>query len=100
MSVLKSCVGKDGKFIVGVHRPEFKVKNLRDHDYLTSLGQLDDKTNVDNSTNFPKGDLFEQNVDMIYEIANPFPFRGTTYINSVWADVKAGHPEKNQHFKT
>ncbi len=94
MSELKSCVGKDGKFIVGVHKPVFKVKNLRDHDYLTSLGKLTDKTDVDNLANFPNGDLFEPNADIIYEIANPFPFRGTTYINSAWADIKAGHPEK------
>jgi hypothetical protein len=94
MSVLRSCVGKDGKFIVGVHRPEFNVKNLRDHDYLTSLGQLSDGTSVENSVNFPKANLFEPNADIIYEIANPFPFRGTTYINSAWADMKSDHPEK------
>jgi len=94
MSSLKSCVGLDGKFIVGVHKPEFKVLNLRDNDYLTSLGQLKDGTIIDNGINFPKGDLFEPNADTIYEIANAFPFRGTTYINSAWADIKAGHLEK------
>ena len=94
MSSLKSCVGLDAKFIVGVHKPEFKVKNLRDNDCLTSLGQLKDGTIIDNGINFPKGDLFEPNADIIYEIANAFPFRGTTYINSAWADIKAGHHEK------
>ena len=91
---LKSCVGKDGKFIVGIHKPEFKVKNLRNHEYLDSLGRLVNGTIVDNTANFPKGDVYEQNADIIYEIANPFPFRGTTYINTAWADEKKDHPEK------
>jgi len=94
MSELRTCVGKSGRFIVGVHKPEFKVKNLRDNDYLTSLGQLADGTRVNNQVNFPEGDLVEPNADIVYEIANPFPFRGTSYINSAWADIKARHPEK------
>jgi len=94
MTRLKSCVGKDAKFIVGVHKPEFKITNLREHDYFSSLGQLEDGTVVDNAINFPKGELYEPQADIIYEIANPFPFRGTTYINSAWADIKAKHPEK------
>ncbi len=94
MNSLRTCVGKDAKFIVGVHNPEFEIKNLRNNDYLESLGQLEDGTTVDNSVNFPKEDLYEPGADIIYEIANAFPFRGTTYINSAWADIKAGHPEK------
>ncbi len=94
MTRLKSCVGKNAKFIVGVHKPEFKVKNLRNHDYFSSLGQLENGTVVDNAVNFPKGELHEPQADIIYEIANPFPFRGTTYINSAWADIKAKHPER------
>ena len=94
MSSFRSCVGKDAKFIVGIHKPKFEIKNLRNNDYLESLGQLEDGTTVDNSVNFPKEDLYEPGADIIYEIANAFPFRGTTYINSAWADIKAGHPEK------
>ena len=90
---MRSCVGKDARFIVGIHKPEFKVKNLRDNDYFEPLGQLEDGTRIDNIVNFPKDDLYEPNADIIYEIANPFPFRGTTYINSAWADIKAAHPE-------
>ena len=90
---LRSCVGKDARFIVGIHTPEFKVKNLRDNDYPAPLGQLEDGTVIDNIVNFPKNDLYEPKADIIYEIANPFPFRGTTYINSAWADIKAAHPE-------
>jgi len=90
---LRSCVGKDGRFIVGIHAPEFNVKNLRDDNYFTSLGQLEDGTMIDNTINFPEKDLYEPDADTIYEVANPFPFRGATYINSAWANIKATHPE-------
>ncbi|MCD4718514.1 MAG: hypothetical protein K8S13_01455 [Desulfobacula sp.] len=81
MMELRSCVGKDARFIVGIHKPEFKIKNLRDNDYFEPLGQLEDGTMIDNIVNFPKGDLYEPNADIIYHSANPFPFSGTTYIN-------------------
>ncbi len=93
MTELRSCVGKDGRFKVGIHRPFFGVRNLRKHDFLQSLGELEDGTGVDNRANFPDKDLYEPHADIIYEIHNPFPFRGTTYINSAWADIKAEHPE-------
>ena len=91
---LRSCVGKNARFIVGVHKPCFEVKNLRNHDYFASLGQLEDGTMIDNTVNFPGSDPYEPCADIIYEIANPFPFRGATYINSAWADIKAASPEK------
>ena len=94
MSRIRTCVGKDAKFVVGIHRPEFEVKNLRANDHLESIGKLEDGSIIDNSVNFPENDLYESQADTIYEIANAFPFRGTTYINSAWADPKAGHPEK------
>ena len=93
MMAAKSCVGKDARFSVGVHKPSFEIKNLRGNDYFASLGELEDGTVIDNKVNFPQKDLYEPNADIIYEIANPFPFRGTTYINSAWADIKAIHPE-------
>lgn len=93
MKTPRSCVGKDGRFIVGIHKPEFSVKNMRDREYLTPLGQLEDGTIIDNTANFPGEDLYEPRADIIYEIANPFAFRGATYINSAWADIKAAHPE-------
>lgn len=93
MTELRSCVGKDGRFIVGIHRPFFKVKNLRKKNDLQPLGELEDGTIVDNRVNFPDQDLNESQADIIYEVLNPFAFRGTTYINSAWADVKAEQPE-------
>ena len=93
MMDLRSCVGKDGQFIVGIHNPEFYVKNLRENAYIEALGQLEDGTIIDNHVNFPQKDLHEPGADTIYEIANAFAFRGTTYINSAWADAKAALPE-------
>lgn len=89
-----TCVSKDGRFITGIHQPEFLVRNLRENDYPDSLGKLTDGTVVGNNANFPPGDVHEPSADTIYEIHNPFGFRGTTYINSAWADTLAGKPEK------
>ena len=47
-----------------------------------------------NSANFPPGDVEEAGADPIYEIANPFPFRGTTYIGKAWADAAAADPTR------
>jgi hypothetical protein len=92
--LMRTCVGPDGRFRVGRHRPDFTVVNLRPTDFIARLGQLPDGTPVWNHVNFPETDVREPGADMIYEIPNPLPFRGTTFINSAWADPKAGHPEK------
>ena len=89
----RTCVDPSGVFRVGIHHPEFEVKNLRENAYPEILGQLSDSTPVDNLINFPKGVVREPCADTIFEIANPFPFRGTTFINSAWADSHAGRPE-------
>ncbi len=89
----RTCVGEDGRFVIGIHQPHFEVKNLRGHEHLMDLGELPDGTIIDNQINFPTEDLHEPNADLIYEIPNAFPFRGTTYINSAWANAKARHPE-------
>ncbi|MCF8126673.1 MAG: hypothetical protein K9J51_10670 [Desulfotignum sp.] len=91
---LRTCVSPEGFFRVGIHQPDFDVHNLRQNDYIFRLGHLPDGTPVWNHANFPGGDVREPSADTIYEIANPFPFRGTTFINCAWADPKAGHPEK------
>jgi hypothetical protein len=86
-------VDPSGRFRVGVHQPEFEVKNLRENRYIERLGTLSNGTFVDNQVNFPKENVQEPSADKIFEIANPFPFRGTTFINSAWANGHAGHPE-------
>jgi hypothetical protein len=89
----RSCVSKDGCFVVGIHDPGFKVTNLRENDRLQPLGALADGTPVENRANFPMGDVEAPHADRIYEIANPFSFRGVTYVNSRWADRTAQTPE-------
>jgi hypothetical protein len=91
---LRTCVSPDGRFRVGIHTPAFAVDNLRKNDFISRLGMMPDGTPVWNHANFPKSNVQEPAADRIYEIANPFPFRGTTFINSAWADPKAGRPDK------
>ena len=89
----RTCVDPKGYFRVGIHQPEFETENMRENIYHEQLGTLPDGTPVDNQINFPKKNVVEPSADQIYEIANPFPFRGATFINSAWADTHAGRPE-------
>ncbi len=93
-SFLRTCVTPDGRFRAGRHQPAFEVTNLRENEFISRLGHLPDGTPVWNHVNFPETDIEENAADIIYEIPNPLPFRGTTFINSAWADPKVGHPEK------
>ncbi len=91
---LRTCVSPEGRFIYGIHKPHFHVENFRDNDYFYSLGTFLDGNPYMNYANFPSGAIDEQNADTIFEIPNPFDFRGTTYIAKRWADENARHPEK------
>jgi hypothetical protein len=90
---LRTCVTPDGKFIYGIHKPSFKVANLRDEVFLQTLGLDDEDNPIENSANFPAGEVEELQGEWIYEIPNPFSFRGATYIGKSWADAKADDPE-------
>jgi hypothetical protein len=79
--------------VVGIHKPEFAVDNFRQNTITDVLGRLPDGTPVENLANYPQGQVRADAADRIYEIANAFPFRGSTFINSAWADPKAEHPE-------
>lgn len=89
---LRSCVDPSGKFIYGIHRPAFHVVNLRENDFIDPLGIMDDGGPIENQANFPPGPVEEPSADIIYEIPNPFPFRGVTYIARPWAEKKAENP--------
>ena len=91
---LGTCVSPQGRFVWGVHEPRFRTLNLRDEDFILSLGQDRQGRPWTNSANFPPGDVEEEGADPIYEIANPFPFRGTTYIGKAWADAAAADPTR------
>ena len=93
MKIPRTCVSPRGRFVVGIHEPEFVVDNLRQRTIKDVLGRLPDGMPVENLTNFPEGHIRADAADRIYEIANAFPFRGSTFINSAWADRKAERPE-------
>ncbi len=85
-------ISPQGRFRVGVHTPTYQVSNLRRRDHLCTLGLHEDDVVVDNQRNFPLGDVVVDNARPVYEICNPLPFRGCTFINSGWADDRASDP--------
>lgn len=89
---LRTCVTVDGRFVFGLHQPSYTVRNLRGQEYLAPLGALPDGSMLDNGRNFPLDDIAVPKADWVYEIANPFAFRGTTYISKSWAEAKAADP--------
>ena len=89
---VRSCVHPSGQFVYGVHAPTYQVANLRENDWVGPLGEFPDGNPCLNQGNFPEGDIEVNEADAIYEIANPFPFRGVTYISSAWAAPKAANP--------
>ncbi len=88
-----TCVTPAGRFVYGIHKPCYRAKNLREGNYLMTLGHFADGAPQTNHHNFPRGDIEVENGKWIYEIANPFPFRGTTYIDSAWADERKKNPD-------
>jgi len=89
---VRSCVHPSGQFVYGVHAPAYQVANLRENDCVEPLGAFSDDNPYLNQGNFPEGDLQVGQADAIYEIVNPLPFRGVTYISSAWAVPKAVSP--------
>jgi hypothetical protein len=89
---LRTSVHPEGRFVFGLHRPGFQVANLRASDHPADLGRLPDGTLVANAGNFPAGDLESGATAWIYEIPNPLPFRGVTFIKKDWADGRAADP--------
>lgn len=86
---LRTCVAPSGDFVFGIHAPAYTVENLRESDKLSTLGVLADGTFLNNKRNFPSAAVRVSEAEKVFEIANPFPFRGTTYILKKWAEEKA-----------
>lgn len=89
MKHIRSSVTPEGKFVYGIHKPRYTVTNLRNNTRIQSLGHMDGSTEVDNARNFPADDVKVTNADWIFEIPNPLPFKGVTYIDKEWADANA-----------
>lgn len=89
---LHTCVTPAGEFVYGIHKPVYRVANLRQEDRIEPLGLGPDDRPYENRANFPTVDVLVAQADLIYEIPNSFPFRGATYIKKSWADRKAEDP--------
>ncbi|MGL1931301.1 MAG: hypothetical protein OCC45_06020 [Desulfotalea sp.] len=85
---ISTCIIPPGQFIFAIHKPQYKVQNQRPSNTHSCLGVMDGQP-VYNSINFPENDIEVEVADWVYEIANPFPFKGVTYINKKWADDSA-----------
>lgn len=89
MNRIRTCVSPEGMFIYGIHKPHYTVASMRRDTAIAALGHLEDGIPVNNRRNYPPGRIEVTNADWIFEIANPFPFRGVTYIDKEWADASA-----------
>ncbi len=90
--MLQTSITPEGRFRVGKHAPSYQVINLRELEHFYTLGLLPDNTHVGNQENFPQGDVDVEQAQPIYEILNPLPFRGCTFIDSGWATSRAVDP--------
>lgn len=88
---LTTCVSPEGIFQVGLHQPCFSVKTLRNNTDIQVLGALNGLP-VENHVNFPQADLNFQHTEDVFEVPNPFPFWGATYILKTPADRTAQSP--------
>lgn len=96
MYTYRNCITPEGRFVYGIHKPSYSVRNMRPTKHIKTLGLLPDGTDVLNERNYPAEDLTVERAKWIYEIPNPFPFRGTTFIDKAWADGAAEEPERMQ----
>ncbi|MCK5515720.1 MAG: hypothetical protein KAI39_02510 [Desulfobulbaceae bacterium] len=94
MKRIQTSICPDGKFCYGIHKPVYKVENQRQDSSIQYLGQDTRGNTVDNKVNFPEGTVEVKDGDWIFEIPNPFPFKGRTYIDKEWADSSADNPGK------
>ncbi len=94
MRLLRTCITPAGKFQYGIHKPAYSVANLRQNTKLAALGLTPDNQLIDNARNYPRENIAVTDADWIYEIPNPFPFKGSTYIDKEWADASAENPER------
>ncbi len=89
---MRTCITAVKLFQYGIHKPSYSVKNLRGRKKIETLGHLGSDELYTNHANFPDGNLSVENADWIYEIPNPFPFKGATFIDKEWADASAADP--------
>ncbi len=94
MKRLETCITPQGTFQYGIHKPSYRVTSLRQTAKIEDLGVTAQNERVTNEKNFPKENITVTSADWIFEIPNPFPCKGRTYIDKEWADASAAHPER------
>lgn len=91
---MRTCVTPDKHFRYGIHKPEYSVQNLREKTTIEDLGHLLSGQSYTNHANFPHDSVKVEDADWIFEIPNPFPFKGSTFIDKEWADASARNPKR------
>ncbi len=91
---MRTCITPDKRFQYGIHKPQYNVQNLREKSQITELGHLQSAEIYTNHSNFPEAGVKVQEADWIFEIPNPFPFKGSTFIDKEWADASAANPQR------
>ena len=88
------CKGGDtATFPIGLHEPKYSVVNVRSGKAIKRLGSTLQGEEVLNHANFPDSPILEiAHGEPVYEIKNPFPFWGTTYILKRRADEFKRNP--------
>jgi hypothetical protein len=81
-----TCVAPSGEFIYGIHKSQFTALNLRENDYVVTLGHTTDQAKVHNADNFPETNVHVPSSTWVFEIPNAFPFMGATFIVKSKAD--------------
>ncbi len=89
---MRTCITSEKLFQYGIHKPAYSVRNLRGEKKIEALGHLESAELYTNQANFPDGNIHVENADWIYEIPNPFPFKGSTFIDKEWADASVADP--------
>lgn len=94
MKRLQTCIVPGSRFQYGIHKPDYTVTNLRPSTLVEPLGLTEKNDLVKNERNYPQGNVEVTGADWIFEIPNPFPFKGRTYIDKEWADASANNPDR------
>ncbi|TSA06204.1 MAG: hypothetical protein D4R73_11675 [Deltaproteobacteria bacterium] len=88
---LQTCVAPTGEFVYGIHKPKYTASNLRQNDYILTLGHGPDQTKIDNADNFPADNIHVAASAWVFEIPNAFPFMGATFVLKTYADGAVGN---------
>lgn len=91
---LQTGVAATGEFIYGIHKPKYTASNLRQNDYIITLGHGPDHTEIDNTDNFPADNIHVASSAWVFGIPNAFPFMGAGFVLKTYADGATGNANR------